>query len=188
MENTTFLGVTIDTINGPLDFKVKKALKQSNSLLDIVEFVKVTKFKLNMVMFDYFWQVVVGNRSSLVGRPVLEWFGYEGEYFNQKKCFKKMLKNNAIGFRELTRKDKEIDQYPTVQQELQELNPGAQVCAKFLIMEPDDLKMAIMQLKTKNGNIIRQYYIDLEKLLKLYVEYTLYFNKFFNAFKALKNQ
>jgi hypothetical protein len=43
-------------------------------------------------------------------------------------------------------------------------------------MEPDDLKMAIMQLKTKNGHIIRQYYIDLEKLLKMYVEYTLYFN------------
>lgn len=33
MENTTFLGVTIDTINGPLDFKIKKALKQSASLL-----------------------------------------------------------------------------------------------------------------------------------------------------------
>jgi hypothetical protein len=37
--------------------------------------------------------------------------------------------------------------------------------------------MAIMQLKTKNGHIIRQYYIDLEELMKLYVEYTLYFNK-----------
>jgi DNA-binding transcriptional MerR regulator len=43
-------------------------------------------------------------------------------------------------------------------------------------MEPRDLKMAIMQLKTKNGHIIRDYYIDLEELLKLYVEYTLYFN------------
>lgn len=28
-ENTTFLGVNIDTINGPFDFKIKKALKQS---------------------------------------------------------------------------------------------------------------------------------------------------------------
>jgi hypothetical protein len=44
-------------------------------------------------------------------------------------------------------------------------------------MEPDDIKMAIMQLKTKNGHIIRQYYIDLEKLMKLYVEYTLAFNE-----------
>ncbi|ADO00378.1 hypothetical protein WIV_gp035 [Wiseana iridescent virus] len=174
--STTFLGVNIDTINGPFDFKIKKALKRSLKLLDIMEFVEITKFKLNMVMFDYFWQVVVGNRSSPVGRPVLEWFGYEGEYFNQKKCFKKMLKNNAIQYRELTQGDKEIDEYPTIQQELQELNSGAQACSKFLIMEPDDLKMAIMQLKTKNGDTIRQYYIDLEKLLKLYVEYTLYFN------------
>ncbi|CCV01813.1 hypothetical protein IIV22_136L [Invertebrate iridescent virus 22] len=175
-DNTTFLGVSIDTINGPYDFKIKKALKCSASLLDITQFIQITKFKLNMTMFDYFWQVMVGNRSSLVGRPILEWFGYEGEYFNQKKCFKKMLKNNAIEFRELTQEDKEIDQYPAIQQELQELNQGARTCAKFLIMEPDDLKMAIMQLKTKKGDIIRQYYIDLEKLLKLYVEYTLYFN------------
>jgi hypothetical protein len=176
MENTTFLGVTIDTINGPFDLKIRKALKRSASLLNIMEFIEVTKFKLNMTMFDYFWQVVIGNRSSLVGRPVLEWFGYEGEYFNQKKCFKKMLKNNSISFRELTRKDKEIKLYSTIQDELQELNEGARACAKFLVMEPDDLKMAIMQLKTKNGGTIRQYYIDLEKLLKLYVEYTLYFN------------
>ena len=176
MENTTFLGVNIDTINGPFDFKIKKALKQSASLLDIMKFIEVTKFKLNMTMFDYFWQVVVGNRSTLVGRAVLEWFGYDGEYFKQRQNFKKMLKNNTISYRELTQGDKEIEQYPTIQEELQELNAGAQVCAKFLVMEPDDLKMAIMQLKTKNGDVIRQYYIDLEKLLKLYVEYTLYFN------------
>lgn len=52
MENTTFLGVTIDTINGPFDFKIKKALKQSASLLNIMDFIEVTKFKLNMTMFD----------------------------------------------------------------------------------------------------------------------------------------
>jgi hypothetical protein len=75
----------------------------------------------------------------------------------------------------LTQKDKEIEQYPTIQEELQ-LVPSNVKHTKFLIMEPDDLKMAIMQLKTKNGHIIRQYYIDLEKLLKMYVEYTLYFN------------
>ena len=44
-------------------------------------------------------------------------------------------------------------------------------------MEPKDIKMAIMQLKTKKGHIIRQYYIDLEDLMKLYVEYTLAFNE-----------
>jgi MSV199 domain len=43
-----------------------------------MEFIKVTKFKLNMVMFDYFWQSVVGNRPSLMTMTVFGWFGYEG--------------------------------------------------------------------------------------------------------------
>ena len=88
-----------------------------------------------------------------------------------------MLKRNNIPYQELTQKDEEIKQYPTIQEELQLLpHEGARSSVKFLIMKPNDLKMAIMQLKTKNGHIIRQYYIDLEELLKLYVEYTLYFN------------
>ena len=93
----------------------------------------------------------------------------------QKDAFLRILKRNNIPYQELTQKDKEIEQYPTIQDELQ-LIPSNVKNSKFLIMEPDDLKMAIMQLKTKKGDIIRQYYIDLEKLLKLYVEYTLYFN------------
>ncbi|CCV01961.1 hypothetical protein IIV22A_117R [Invertebrate iridescent virus 22] len=176
MENTTFLGVTIDTINGPCDFKVKKALKRSASLLDIIQFVDVTKFKLNMVMFDYFWQVMIGNRRVHVHPAVLEWFGYTGEIKEQRKNFVRMLKRNKISFNELISSDEEVKQYPTIQQELVTYNEGAKACAKFLIIEPDDLKMAIMQLKTKNGDTIRQYYIDLEKLLKVYTEYTLYFN------------
>jgi hypothetical protein len=40
---------------------VLKALAPSPTILGIVEFVEVTEFKLNMVMFDYFWQVMVGN-------------------------------------------------------------------------------------------------------------------------------
>jgi hypothetical protein len=172
---TKFLGVTIDTENGSSNPKINKALNQSFKLLDILEFIKVTKFKLNMTMFDYFWQVVVGNTRVHLSPRVLEWFGYDGELREQKKAFLKMLKRNSIFFNELTQKDKEIELYPTIKEELQ-LIPSNVTNSKFLIMEPDDLKMAIMQLKTKNGHIIRQYYIDLEKLLKMYVEYTLYFN------------
>jgi hypothetical protein len=85
-----------------------------------MEFVKITKFKLNMNMFDYFWQVVVGQVTyTPVGISVLKWFGYDGEYYKQRQNFKKMLKNNDIPYRELTQKDKEIQQYPTIQEELQ---------------------------------------------------------------------
>jgi len=106
---------------------------------------------------------------------ILKWFGYEGETKDQKRAFIKMLQRNDIEYYQLTQKDKEIELYPTIKEELQQL-PTNITNSKFILMEPDDMKMAIMQLKTKNGHIIRQYYIDLEKLLKLYTEYTLYFN------------
>ncbi|ADO00528.1 hypothetical protein WIV_gp184 [Wiseana iridescent virus] len=176
IKTTNFLGITIDTEGGTSNPKIRKTLDKSFKLLDVVEFVKVTKFKLNTVMFDYFWQVVVGKSRLHVSTAVLEWFGYLGEYRKQKEAFLKILRRNEISYRELTKKDKEIELYPTIKEELQTVNEGAQACSKFLIMEPDDLKMAIMQLKTKNGHTIRQYYIDLEKLLKMYTEYTLYFN------------
>jgi hypothetical protein len=65
-------------------------------------------------MFDYFWQVMVGNTGSAITTSVLEWFGYEGDFKIQKQNFIRMLKNNAITFKELTRKDKEIELYPTI--------------------------------------------------------------------------
>jgi hypothetical protein len=174
-KQTNFLGIVIDTKNGSKNPKIKKALDKSYHLLDIMEFIKVTKFKLNMVMFDYFWQVVAGNTRVHLHPSILEWCGYDGEVKEQRKNFIRMLKRNHIDYIELTQKDEEIEIYPTIQKELK-LLPSNVKHTKFLIMEPDDIKMAIMQLKTKNGYIIRQYYIDLEKLLKLYTEYTLYFN------------
>jgi hypothetical protein len=48
------LGVTIDTENGSNNPKINKALNKSFKLLNIMEFIEVTKFKLNMTMFDYF--------------------------------------------------------------------------------------------------------------------------------------
>ena len=47
---TNFLGVKIDTENGSNNPKIRKALDKSFQLLDIMKFIEVTKFKLNMTM------------------------------------------------------------------------------------------------------------------------------------------
>jgi hypothetical protein len=108
MVKTTFLGVTIDLENGSSNPKIRKALDKSFQLLDIMKFIEVAKFKLNMTMFDYFWQVVVGNTRTMIGTRVLEWFGYEGEYRKQRQNFKLLLKNNNIKYDEMTQKDQDI--------------------------------------------------------------------------------
>jgi hypothetical protein len=172
--STPFMGVGFSE-NGPSDPRINKALEKTCALLDIMEFIKVTKFKLNEVMFDYFWQIMVGNTRAHLGSRILEWFGYEGEYRTQKQKFLDMLKRNDITFDELTTNDKEIDLYPTIKEELA-LLPSNVKNSKFLVMEPRNLKKAIMKLNTKNGNAIREYYVDVEDLMKLYVEYTIYHN------------
>jgi transcriptional antiterminator len=50
---TNFLGVKIDTENGPSNPKIRKALDKSFHLLDIMMFIEVTKFKLNIVPFGH---------------------------------------------------------------------------------------------------------------------------------------
>jgi hypothetical protein len=60
---TSFMGVTLSK-EGLTDPRISKALNSSGSLLDILKFVEVTEFELNKVMFDYFWQVMVGNTYS----------------------------------------------------------------------------------------------------------------------------
>jgi hypothetical protein len=104
--NTSFMGIVIDP-KGPSNPMILRALAEGHCLLDIFQFVKVTEFKLNMIMFDYFWQVIVGNTGLHLGTSVLEWFGYEGEYKKQRENFIKMIKRNEIPFKELTQKDKE---------------------------------------------------------------------------------
>jgi hypothetical protein len=61
-----------------------------------------------------------------------------------------MLKRNEISFEEINHDDKIIEKFPSIQTEILALPSNVQN-SKFLIMEPDDVKMAIIQLKTKNG-------------------------------------
>lgn len=45
LQKINFLGVAIDTENGSNNPKIRKALNASFNLLDITQFIKVTKFK-----------------------------------------------------------------------------------------------------------------------------------------------
>jgi hypothetical protein len=48
-----FMGVGFSE-NGPSDPRISKALEKTYALLDIMEFVKVTKFELNEVILTIF--------------------------------------------------------------------------------------------------------------------------------------
>lgn len=49
--------------------------------------------------------------------------------------------------------------------------------SKWLIMEPFDIKMAMLRLNTKNADKIKRYYVKMEELLRVYAQYTTLFMK-----------
>jgi MSV199 domain/Protein of unknown function (DUF3627) len=80
------------------------------------------------------------------------------------------LKRNEIAYLEITHTDKRARDYPSIQQEM--LTKPRQIGqCKWLVMKSRDFKKAIMKLSTKRGNAIREYYLNVEDLLRLYVEY-----------------
>lgn len=168
---TTFLGINIFNPSP----RVQKALYHySVKMLDIQEYIKVTDFEINSLMFSWFWQIMIDdNRWGHVTPPVLNFFGYEGDDREQRKSFKKLIDRNNVPYKEISHNDPEAKNYPTIEKEAVLLpNKGALAKQRFIIMAPRDIKEAIMMLNTKTAKIVRSYYLDLENLIKEYACYT----------------
>ena len=176
---------------------IKKALKKRNtSMLDINEFIQTVNFEIDEDTFDRFYHNLQDDIPIYLDENIIKWCGYEGELFNQKRRFMELIQSNGISIIELnnteyvefcnsvyqTSPDDKSDtnsentdiDYSTLYPDPKTFNSKAQRTKHILIM-PDDFKKVVMMLKTKKGNQIREYYISLEKLIKIYMEYQLQF-------------
>lgn len=166
---TTFMG--IDISNPPL--RVQKALNHySTHPLDIQDYINITDFEINPVIFSWFWQTMVENLSGHLTTEILHEFGYEGEEKEAKRQFKRLLERHNISFEEISHNDQNATNYPTIQEEIKTLSKSSISKQRFIIMNPDDIKEACMMLNTKNASKIRRYYISIERLVKEYACYT----------------
>jgi hypothetical protein len=170
-----FMGLEIKK-EGPTNDLIIKALGLSTKLLDVKKFMKIIGFEKDSIMTDHFWQVMVEKQGIHLSTLLLKCLGYEGEVKNQQQAFKRFLKSNKIIPLELTSSDPETDMYPTIKEEMKNMKANVVATRKWIVIEPREFKKIIMKLNTKNGDIIREYYIRLEELIKLYLEYSLYFN------------
>ncbi|HEU0068228.1 MAG TPA: hypothetical protein VFQ26_03070 [Nitrospiraceae bacterium] len=170
----TMSTVILSSSERSTDPYISKALAASpTKMLTLHEFVQVTEYPINRVMLDYFWQVFLSDNEYVhAGRELLEFFGYSGETRIVKRKFTDLLKRNGIQFQELRHTDQEIEQFPTILEEINALpNIGAAASSNWIVMSSRDVKKAILKLNTKEGDAIREYYIDLETLAKRYVGY-----------------
>lgn len=153
------------------DSRVIQALEKEE-FMDILTFIQEVKFEIkDNLGFDVLWDSLSGKHCPL-GGAMLNWLGYEGSLKKQKENFIKLLESNEIEYLEIGFKDPLIEQFPKLQKEIENMLPMNRSTKRWLIMEPDNFKEAIMCLTTKRSKEIRKYYLQLEKLVQLYGAYT----------------
>jgi|SRR5579864_1213775 len=181
---TTFMGCGEAVADG----KVTTALAHSFVKLSIQEFIEVSGFKIDTMMLNYFWQVMTKRQCPLIGALVLEFLGYEGDDRKRKEKFIAFLKRQNYKFEELSSTDERCKEYDDIVQEQATMKPAHLAKRKWLIMDSRDFKRAIMGLRTKRADAIKDYYFNLEELLQLYVDYDKRFEvrKFEMESKSLK--
>jgi hypothetical protein len=174
-KTTTFMG--IDILNPPP--RVQKALNHySTRPLDIQDYINITDFEINPVMFSWFWQIMINGQCAHLRTLILEWFGYEGDDRAVKRKFKELLDRNNVPYKEIAHNDPEAQHYPTIAEEAALLpHNAARSRQRFIIMNPRDIKEAVMMLNTKTAKTVRNYYLDLEDLVKEYACYTTCFRE-----------
>ncbi|CCV01691.1 hypothetical protein IIV22_014R [Invertebrate iridescent virus 22] len=168
------------------DPRVLLALEKSSKLMDILTFVKEVNFEIkDNLGFDVLWDSMTetsrcppyGASYVYVHTSLLEWLGYEGTFKKQKENFIKLLDNNEIEYNEISHNNTLINQFTEIMEEISIMRSVDKPRKRWLIMEPDNFKEAIMCLTTKRSKEIRKYYLQLEKLVQLYGAYTTQFKE-----------
>ena len=152
------------------------ALNYSDTLLNIFDYIEAVMFRIDTMMLNKFWQCVAENRCVHMDTSILEWLGYdnEEERFN-KASFIKLLKSHNIEFKQIKHTDPEFQNYPDLVEEASNLSAQSLHQKKWIIMGSRDFKEMVMCLRTSKASEIRQYYLAIEDLFKMYCEYTLHF-------------
>ena len=134
-------------------------------------YIEIVKFDIDPFMINKFWQSISKNSFVSVDKAVFKWLGY-----SDKRTFKILLTSHNINFKEIKRDDSEFQNYSELVEEAHVMSDEALRSKKWIIIDnPDDFKYIIMCIQTERASDIRRYYCNLEKLFKMYCEYTSFF-------------
>ena len=143
------------------------------TLMDIFTFIKNKNIGIDVESewFQELWYPLSKKRGVLCATPLFEWLGYRGEYKLQKHGFKRLLDNNNIPYEEVDHTDQRFLEHPSMKKELTTINEGNLVQKRWIVMDTRNFKKAVMRLNTKNSEMIRDYYLNLEEACFEYAAY-----------------
>lgn len=117
-------------------------------------------------------QLINLDNKIIITETILKWLGYEGrDHSHKKNKFINLLKNKNIQFSEIKYDQDIIDNYEPLKLELENTDKKYHKQKYWIIMNIEDFQKSVMRLDTKNAENIRDYYLNIEKVMFAYVDY-----------------
>lgn len=158
-----------------------------NQMLTIKEFINKTEYPIDKFMVDNFFHNLDDDIPIYVNSDLIEWCGYLGELKKQKQSFQKLLqyfKENKDYWIYSNSEYSEYYNQGTLEGTLINMsnypNPSEFekiTNIKHIIVTTECFKKILMMLKTNKADQIRDYYIGLENLIKIYAKYQNYWQR-----------
>jgi hypothetical protein len=120
------------------DKRVLHTLEKSydGGLMDILTFVKEIDFEIkDNLGFDVLWGSLNGRRYIYIYISLLEWLGYSGPKELQKQGFLNLLERNSIAYISVGYLDPLIEQFPDIQEEINQMRVIDKPRKRWLIMD-----------------------------------------------------
>jgi hypothetical protein len=162
---------------------IDRAFSSNDKLLTIQDFVKVVNFGIDAFMVDKCFLNLRDDMPVYIDTDMIEWMGYSGKSDKRKEKFTAILERNFkkdIDYHVYNNNDYQQwldtneDSYPPHVGRITypPITTGrGSYQTKHLIMPSSSFKKVLMMLNTAKANEIREYYIALESLIKVYMTY-----------------
>lgn len=112
-------------------------------------------------------------RPIIITQNLLNWMGYKGRNVSDKQeRFVRFLESLKISYTKIDYKHPLAIEYQCIQKEILTIPNNNIKKKRWICMDPRDFKKVIIRLNTKNSDIIRDYFLNLEEALFAYGEYT----------------
>ena len=143
-------------------------------LLTVKELLNKFNYEYNTLFLDKFWNNIKEDMWIYVDDNMLKYIGYSSnELWKEKQNYLNLIKRNfevSNDYKYLNSKEFKLflstHEVPIENNDFNDHNK-----VKHLIVSPDCFKQSLMLLQTKKSKEIKKYYIELEKVFKLYLEY-----------------
>jgi hypothetical protein len=149
------------------------------------QFVLFNNIELDTIMVDKIFHNIRNDIPIYMDEPMIEYFGYSGLMKEQRRCLVRLINDNFIEYQNQlwhSYKNTEYIEFCEKTHKSLVLYPPAPTgrgtsTTKHLLVMPKLFKAMLMLCQTERGKRIRNYFLDMEEVMILYIKYQCKFEK-----------